>query len=176
MAGIDLSGLRVRDLLRLEAGVVAELRDRGLVRTNNKPLGDIAEQVVLRARGGALEPNSTKSHDITTPDERRIQVKAMAGRAAGAAAEFSPFRSPDYDTAVFLVFDSERFEIEEAYEVPATSIDQHVRWVSHINGRQPTVRQVRMLGVDIALEMRAAYAWLDGELDGEVVEFRFGKA
>ena len=55
----DLTNLRVRELLQLEASIVSELRGRGLVRTNNKPLGDIAEQVVLAARGGVLEPNST---------------------------------------------------------------------------------------------------------------------
>lgn len=61
----DLTGFSVRHLLRLESGIVSELRRRDLVRTNNKPLGDIAEQVVFVARGGVLEPNSTKSHDVT---------------------------------------------------------------------------------------------------------------
>jgi len=164
-----LSELSIRGLLRLESGVVEELRTRGLVRTNNKPLGDIAEQVVLRARGGALEPNSTKSHDITTSGHRRIQVKAMAGRAAVGAGKFSPFRSAAYDSAVFLVFESETFEIAEAYEVLAVSIDEHVRWAAHINGRQPTLRQVRRLGINIAWEMRDAYAKLDAKRDGDGV-------
>ena len=38
----DLKTLRVSELLHLEASIVSELRGRGLVRTNNKPLGDIA--------------------------------------------------------------------------------------------------------------------------------------
>ena len=91
----DVSRLSVKHLLQLEASVVKELRRRDLVRTNNKPLGDIAEQVVWLARGGVLEPNSTKSHDITTASGHRIQVKAMANRVAGSAARFSPFRSAD---------------------------------------------------------------------------------
>ena len=169
---VDWSRLSVRDLLRLEAGVVTELRRRGLVRTNNKALGDIGEQVVLNARGGVLEPNSTKSHDITTADGRRIQVKAMAGRSAGAAAKFSPFRSLGYDTAVFLVFEPEGFEIAEAYEVPGDSIDQQISLSAHVNGRQPTLRQVRLLGVDVVSEMKAAYARLDDAASGDGVEFR----
>ena len=85
MAVIDLSGLRVRDLLRLEAGVVAELRDRGLVRTNNKPLGDIAEQVVLRpayrdlllAMRHQLQVEARRATNRDTPPPRSPQGRAL---------------------------------------------------------------------------------------------------
>lgn len=159
----DITSLPVKHLMRLEASIVAELRRRDLVRTNNKPLGDIAEYVVWLARGGVLEPNSTKSHDITTAAGQRVQVKAMANRAAGAGARFSPFRSAGYHTAVFLVFDA-GFEIVEAYEVEAEDIEQHVRFVPHVAGRQPSLTQVRTLGTDVTVEMQAAYARIDGAL------------
>lgn len=148
---LHVTRLSVKDLLLLEARVVKELRRRDLVRTNNKPLGDIAEYVVWLARGGVLEPNSTKSHDITTASGHRIQVKAMANRAAGAGARFSPFRSAGYHTAVFLVFDS-AFEIAEAFEVGAEQIEEHVHFVPHIAGRQPSLTQVRTLGTDVTVE------------------------
>lgn len=158
----DITLLPVRHLLQLEASVVHELRRRDLVRTNNKPLGDIAEHVVWLARGGVLEPNSTKSHDITTAAGWRIQVKAMANRAAGPGARFSPFRSADYDTAVFLVFGAE-FDIVEAIEVEAALIEERVRFVAHIAGRQPSLTQVRTLGNDVTAEMQSAYERIDGE-------------
>lgn len=157
----DLSDLRVKELLQLEAGIVAELRSRDLVRTNNKPLGDIAEMVVLRARGGVLEPNSTKSHDVTDAHGRRIQVKAMGGRAAGRSGKFSPFRSFEFDTAVFLVFDAEQFDLMLAREVPGAEIEAVARYSSHTNGRQPTLRQIEALGDDVTNEMRTAYDALD---------------
>ncbi|MCH8559678.1 hypothetical protein [Nesterenkonia sp. DZ6] len=157
----DLSALSVKDLLQLESGIVRELRHRDLVRTINKPLGDIAEQVVWLARGGVLEPNSTKSHDITTSGGQRIQVKAMTVRKSGRSAKFSPFRSLDFDTAVFLVFENVLFDLVEAYEVTANDIHEHVRLVPHINGRQPTLRKVEGLGWDISLEMGAAYERLN---------------
>lgn len=167
-----LSQLRVRELLQLEACIVSELRDRGLVRTNNKPLGDIAERVVLVARGGVLEPNSTKSHDVTDQAGRRIQVKAMGGRVAGGSAKFSPFRSFDFDTAVFLVFAAETFHLDSAREVGSGDIEAVARYSSHTNGRQPTLGQVENLGVDVTAEMRAAYE----ALDSDIVEFRYGVA
>ncbi len=157
----DITLLPVRRLLQLEASIVQELRRRDLVRTNNKPLGDIAEHVVWLSRGGVLEPNSTKSHDITTAAGQRIQVKAMSNRAAGPAARFSPFRSADYDTAVFLVFGAE-FDIVEALEVEATLIEEQVRFVPHVAGRQPSLTQVRKLGNDVTAEMQSAYGRIDG--------------
>ncbi|MFM9376280.1 DUF6998 domain-containing protein [Gordonia sp. VNK21] len=156
---MDLTGLGVQDLLRLEAAINTELRRRGLVRTSNKPLGDVAEAVVHAARGGVLEPNSTKSHDITTPDGRRIQVKAMGVRSAGAAAKFSPFRSTDFTTAVFLVFDRD-FDLTEAREVTASDIEQ-TRLVAHINGRQPSLSWVRSVGTDVTAEMQQAWRTVD---------------
>ncbi len=86
----------------------------------------------------------------------------MGGRAAtGGAAKFSPFRSVAYDTAIFLVFESAQFGIAEAYEVPSGLIAEHIRYVTHVNGRQPTLREVRKLGTDVSAEMRAAYASID---------------
>ena len=142
----DLSDLRVRDLLQLETRVVAELRSRGLVRTSNKPLADIAERVVLVARGGVLEPNSTKSHDVTDPNGRRIQVKAMGRRAAGRSAKFGSFRS---------------FEFTLAREVREDEIEAVARYSPRTNARQPTLRQIERLGIDVTDEMRAAYDTLD---------------
>lgn len=157
----DLKTLRVRELLQLEASIVSELRGRGLVRTNNKPLGDIAEQVVLAARGGVLEPNSTKSHDVTDQSGCRIQVKAMGGRVVGRSGKFSPFRSFDFDTAVFLIFAAETFELVLAREVDADSVEAVAPYSRHTNGRQATLRQVESLGLDVTTEMREAFATLD---------------
>jgi len=157
----DIRALGVKDLLQLEAGIVSELRNRGLVRTNNKPLGDIAEQVVLQARGGTLAPNSTKSHDITDPRGRRLQVKAMGKRSAGRSGRFSPFRTFDFDAAIFLVFGAEEFDLVLAREVTADEIETVARYSRHTNGRQPTLRQVEGLGTDVTGEMRSGYDALD---------------
>lgn len=157
----DLSDFSVKNLLQLEAGVVTELRGRGLVRTNNKPLGDIAEQIVLAARGGFLEPNSTKSHDVTDSKGRRIQVKAMGRRSAGRSGQFSSFRSFDFDTAVFLVFEANTFDLALAREVTASDIEAVASYSAHTNGRAATLRQIENLGLDVFHEMKIAYEALD---------------
>lgn len=156
MSSIDLTVLSVRDLLQLDAAVIAELRRRKLVRTNNKPLGDIAEAIVCAARGGVLEPNSTRSHDITTSHGDRVQVKAMGVRSAGLAGKFGAFRSSGFTTAVFLAFGPD-FGLIEAWEIPSAAIEE-ARFSAHINGRQPTLRWVRSAGTDVRAEMQAAWA------------------
>lgn len=158
MTTVDLTALGVRDLLKLDAAVIEELRRRELVRTNNKPLGDIAEAVVYEARGGILEPNSTRSHDITAPDGQRIQVKAMGPRSAGTQT-FSVFRSTDFTTAVFLIFDVD-FNLTEAREVTAADIEQ-TRIIAHTNGRASTLQWVRTVGTDVTAEMQTAWARLN---------------
>ena len=140
---------------------MSELRARGLVRTNNKPLGDIAEQVVWTARGGELAGNSTKSYDLTDRQGRRIQVKAMGGRMAGRSGKFSPFRSFDFDTAVFLGFAEKTFDLVFAREIEANLLESNVPFSAHTNGRQATARQIEGMGLDVTTEMRDAYATLD---------------
>jgi len=50
--------LTVRQLLASHVAVLDELLARGVVRTRNSPLGDLAETIALRAYGGSLAPNS----------------------------------------------------------------------------------------------------------------------
>ncbi len=110
----DLTQFIVRELLVLESAIVGGLQTRELVRTNNKPLGDVAEQVVFHARRGSLEPNSTKSHDVTDRDGRKIQMKARSIRPGRKIGRFSPLRSFNFDSAVVLIFDAETFDLVDA--------------------------------------------------------------
>jgi hypothetical protein len=64
-------------LLSSYASILAELRQRGVVRSANAPAGDYAEWLCSRALGGTLVDNfSVKSHDLVLADARRVQVKA----------------------------------------------------------------------------------------------------
>lgn len=148
-------------MLRLEGEIIGELLRRNLIRTRNKPLGDIAEQVVRRARGGDLAPNSAKSHDITTPAGIRIQVKAMSISPGRVSGQFSAFRSFDFDTAVFLVFAADTFELIQAREVAASAVKSATNFSVHTNASTVTLSKVSGLGYDVLDEMRIAFGNLD---------------
>ena len=157
----DLSALTARELLTRMEQSLAELRRRELVRSRNAPLGDIAERIVWIARGGALEPNSTKSHDVTTASGDRIQVKARVfERASG---KFSQFRSFDFDSAIFLVFEPGTLDIASARELTRAEVRDSGARSEWTNSSTLTGTRVRTLGTDVTAEMRAAYARLDGD-------------
>ncbi len=158
----DPTDLTVRELLATSVGVLDELLRRSVIRTRNSPLGDLAESVALRAYGGSLAPNSEKSYDLETDDRRRLQVKARSLRAGDSRSQgFSAFRSWDFDSAVFLVFDAATFDLLWARELTRTEAETLGRRVEHTNSFTITVRQVSSAGVDVTNLMTAAYEGID---------------
>lgn len=132
-----LSGLSVPDLLRLSRQASLELRSRGILRTDNAPLGDIAEFVVCKAYRGVLAPNSEKSFDLVDAKNRRIQVKARTLLSPyHGAVEFSPFRSFDFDVSVLVLFDRDSMDVLSALEADADAetIEEAARFSRHVNG------------------------------------------
>lgn len=94
MPAIDLAALTVRELLTLWARTLRELRDRGVVRTFNNPIGDIAEELVARHYGGKRGSFSQKTWDVVAGDEL-LQVKALRRTGARTRRNLSPVRSDD---------------------------------------------------------------------------------
>jgi hypothetical protein len=60
----DLSALSEPGLFSLYRAILAELKSRGVIRTENAPVGDYAEYLVATALGGQLAPNSEKAWDV----------------------------------------------------------------------------------------------------------------
>lgn len=153
--------MSVRDLLKHSAGVLIELRRRGVVRTDNAPLGDVAERIVSEAFGGVLSANSGKSYDLLDSRSRRVQVKARSieNNKPGAAL-FSIFRSFDFDVAVFLVFDRASAEIIHAVEVEVEAVQELVTFRPRLNGYTVPVKKLMADSIpclDIRNELRSAY-------------------
>src|SRR3954468_23922278 len=93
------------NLLRDWSAVMRELRKREIIRTNNNPVGDIAEAIVHAHYGGERESFSNAGYDVKTPDGERIEVKAIRVAEGGKAGRgLSPIRKSDYDVVVVVVF------------------------------------------------------------------------
>lgn len=141
---LDLTQATARELMHIESQIINQLLQRGLVRTRNKPIGDLAEAAVAKALGGQLAHNSKASFDISV-GEKLVQVKALQvykGRAK-SKFQFSAFREPfGFDTCVFVVFDDDA-EIQLAYEVAVETIKQLGRFAKHTNSY--TVRYIQIL-------------------------------
>jgi hypothetical protein len=146
----DMSGRTVRELLATHEAVLTTLRTRGVVRTSDAPAGQYAEWLALQVFGGTLAPNATKSHDLTTPDGTRVQVKCRVLRNGDAGErQLSPFRSVDFDEALIIFFDA-TYEVQRAALLTAEQVLRLARWQPHVNGRVLIARDaVLNLGTDV---------------------------
>jgi hypothetical protein len=152
----DLGTVSIPDLLGRYAAILAELRDRNVVRTRNAPLGDYAEYLAAKVYRGTLAANSVKSYDLLADDGRHIQVKARTlGPDTRAGAVFSAFRSFDFDVAVLLTFDSATYALRSAREVAVADLETAGRYSAHVNGRLVRVTVAERLGVDVTARFRA---------------------
>jgi hypothetical protein len=151
-----LSEVSIPGLLGRYAAILQELRDRGVVRTRNAPLGDYAEHLAAQVYGGELAANSVKSYDLLAADGRRVQVKARTiDPKTRAGAVFSAFRSFDFDVAVLITLDSSTYALRWAREVAVADIETAGRYSSHVNGRLIRITTGANLGVDVTTRFSA---------------------
>ncbi len=155
-----LAGATVSELLDRYTDVLTELRHRGLVRTNNAPIGDLAEHCAAIVYDGLLAPNSEKSYDLVAVDGRKVQVKVRVRRAdTSSSATFSVIRSFDFDVCLFLLIDGDG-DVVAAREWTVQEVRDAGRHKVHINGSVVRLRQVTSgsaLGVDRLAEFRQAW-------------------
>lgn len=159
--GDDLAAVSVGQLLERYASVLAELRLRGLVRTNNAPIGDLAEYCAAIVYDGLLAPNSEKSYDLVAQDGRKVQVKVRVIRSdTSPSAVFSPIRSFGFDVGVFVLIDGDRGGVLTARELTAEEVQHAGKQRAHTNGVVVRVGQVRSAtarGVDLTDMFRVAW-------------------
>jgi hypothetical protein len=73
---MNLKAMSHQELFTLFADIGVELRERGLCRSGNSPVADLAEVLVARALGLELATNSTAGYDAKDEAGTRYQIKA----------------------------------------------------------------------------------------------------
>lgn len=141
------------DLLTVSRTVIDELRRRGVLRTSNAPAGDYAEYLALRHYGGELAPNSEKSWDLRAADGRRIQVKCRIMHRTGTAL-FSPFRSFEFDAALFVLLDGNDMSIVGAHELSPHEVRRSSTYRPHVNGWVVSAAKIRRAGQDLTVALK----------------------
>jgi hypothetical protein len=129
----DAASRATGDLLRDWAAVMRELRQRDVIRTNNNPVGDIAEAIVHGHYGGERATFSQRGWDVRTPTGERIQVKAARNTATKRRSNLSPIRDREYDSVVVVIFDEE-FQVMDALKLTREIAEDLATWKAHVNG------------------------------------------
>lgn len=132
------SHLTTRELLARWAAIMRELRARDVIRTQNNPIGDIAEAVVAAHYDGARGSFSQAGWDVITPSGERLQVKALRQTGAQTRRNLSPIRDRDYEAVIIVIFD-EDFRVTEGLRLTRETVEALFPHREHVNGRIITV-------------------------------------
>lgn len=126
-------------LLRDWGAIMRELRVRQIIRTNNNPVGDIAEAIVAAHYNGTRGSFAQAGWDVKVDDEL-IQVKAMRQVAGASRRNLSPIRDSDYTCVVIVIFD-EDFVVAEGLRLDRTLVEELFPHRPYVNGRIIAVTQ-----------------------------------
>lgn len=146
-----------RNLMRVYAAVLDELRERNVVRTANAPLGDYAEHLFAKAFGWTLADNSAAGYDASDVALLRFQIKARRLRSdAPGERQLSVIRNlpgAKFDMLAAVLFDKQ-FNIARAALIPHGVVVGKSKYIAHVNGwrlmledaiwREPGVRDVTL--------------------------------
>lgn len=132
---MELSKFTEIELLRLHASATDELRSRGIVRTQNNPLGDYTEWLVASALGLELQTNSKAGYDGISRDGLRVQIKGRRVTSKNCSRQLSAIRKysdKDFDALAAVIFD-ESFDIVEALLIPHEVVGEYASYREHVN-------------------------------------------
>ena len=125
----------VKGLLALYGQIMDELRDRGIVRTGNGPIGDYAEFLFARAFGWTLETNSATGFDAIDTNRVRYQIKSRRITARNPSRQLGAIRRlPDhnFDVLAAVLFD-EDYMVRCAALIPHAIVVSRAKLAVHTN-------------------------------------------
>ena len=146
----DLEAMSELELLQTHRAVIAELRRRCVVRTENNPIGDYTEWLVCNRLGLQAEGNNQAGFDAVDPQGVRYQIKGR--RSSRNSVQFSPLRQLEnhgFDFVVAVVF-REDYSVRLAVRIAYDAVPQLARYRAYINGHILilTERAVELDGVE----------------------------
>lgn len=111
-----------RELLSDWVAIMRQLRTLGVIRTNNNPIGDIAEAIVCDHYGGERASFSQKGWDVKAPGGELIQVKSRRRTPESNPTVLSPISDNEYDSLVVVIFD-EDFRVTEGLKASRSLVE-----------------------------------------------------
>jgi len=140
---MDLKMLSIPQLLRTHSAIVDELKNRGVVRSSNNPVGDYTEWLVASKLGLKLQTNATAGYDAIDSEGRRYQIKGRRVASDKTPAQLGAIRNldkNDFDYLVAVIFDP-NYEILYAAQIPHSLIAGYSVYRRHVNAHILNLRR-----------------------------------
>jgi len=131
-----IENLSVPDLLKLHSQLLMELRKRGVLRTNNNPIGDYTEWLVAAKLNLTLVGNSTASYDAISDDGVKYQIKSRTLLPNQKSRQLSPVRNlgnHGFDFLIAVLYDGE-YIVQKALKIPHLVVERYATYRTHVNG------------------------------------------
>lgn len=126
------------ELLALYGGILSQLRERGIVRSENSPVGDYAEHLAARAFGLTLVNNSAIGYDGVDGAGVRYQIKGRRitkwnpSRQLSAIRGLEPGLGDPFDVLAGILFDGD-FIVTRAALIPISVVRLRTNRQDHVN-------------------------------------------
>jgi hypothetical protein len=147
----------IAELLALHSAVMEELRERGVLRSANNPVGDLAEYLFCSAFGWTQENNSAKAFDAVDASGIRYQVKGRRIHRRNRSRQLSAIRDlGGFDVLAAVLFDDD-YRVTRAALVPAAVVRDHSTFSNHTNSHRFLLRDVTWDApgvVDVTMQLR----------------------
>lgn len=132
---MELKRLSPLELLRIHVAIEEELRERGIVRSSNNPVGDFAEYLFCKAFGWKQAGNSAKSADALCSTGKLYQVKSRRPTRHNSSRQLSAIRDLDkggFDYLAGIIF-SEDYSVARAAIIPYDLVLANASYVERTN-------------------------------------------
>lgn len=155
------SSVTTAELLASYGAILSALRERGVIRTENSPVGDYAEYFAARAFDLTLADNSGIGWDGRDSAGIRYQIKGRRITRWSTSRQLGTMRGLDgdpFDVLVGVLLD-EQCVVLRAALIPIATVRTLARRSEHVNGSSIFLRESVWLEpgvVDVTDRLRAA--------------------
>jgi hypothetical protein len=130
-----LSNLNEKELLRLHAAIIDELKFRKVVKTKNNPVGDYTEWLIAKVLNLKLANNSESGYDAFDENGIKYQIKGRRITPENKSRQLSAIRNlnkNDFDYLVGVIFDKD-YSIIDAVVLPHSVVEEYSTYRKHVN-------------------------------------------
>ena len=116
-----------------------ELRDRGIVRSENNPTGDLAEFLFCHTFDWQRAANSEKGFDAKDQNGKRYQIKGRRIHSHTRSRQLSAIRDLNgFDTLAAVLFD-DSYRVLRAALIPCGIVRAKSKYAKHTNSYRFTL-------------------------------------